>query len=77
MVIVGCVTLVLAFALQLVAFRHGGHASISDLPRVFLHRGIRPGALPYVDRIIEYPVLAGFLLYGASLVGPARSACSW
>ncbi len=68
MVIAGSVTLVLAFALQLLAFRHGGHGSISDLPRVFLHRGIRPGALPYVDRTIEYPVLAGFLLYGASLV---------
>jgi uncharacterized membrane protein len=68
MVLAGSVLLVLALALQLVAFRHGGHASVSDLPRVYLSRGIHPGALPYVDRTIEYPVLAGFLLYGASLV---------
>ena len=68
MVIVGSVTLLLAVTLQLLTLRHGGHGSISDLPHVFLNRGIRPGVVPYVDRPIEYPVLAGFLLYTASLV---------
>jgi uncharacterized membrane protein len=68
MVIAGSVTLVLAVTLQLLTLRHGGHGSISDLPHVFLNRGIRPGVVPYVDRPIEYPVLAGFLLYTASLV---------
>lgn len=68
MVAAGSATLVLALALQLLALRHGAHGSISDLPHVFLHRGIRPGTLPYLDRPIEYPVLAGFLLYAASLV---------
>jgi hypothetical protein len=57
-----------AMVIQLLAFRHGGRSSVSDLPRVFLHRGIRPDALPYLDRMIEYPVLAGLLLYLASLV---------
>jgi hypothetical protein len=46
MVIAGSVTLVLAVTLQLLTFRHGGHGSISDLPHVFLHRGIRPGVVP-------------------------------
>ena len=68
MVIAGSVTLVLAVTLQLLTLRHGGHGSISDLPHLFLNRGIRPGVVPYVDRPIEYPVLAGFLLYTASLV---------
>lgn len=60
--------LVAAFALQLVGYRHGGHTSLSDLPRVFRSRGVGPTALPYIDRPIEYPVLAGVLLYAASLV---------
>ena len=68
MVIAGSATLLLALTLQLLALRHGVHGSISDLPHVFLGRGIRPGTLPYVDRPIEYPVVAGFLLYAASLV---------
>ena len=68
MVIAGSATLLLALGLQLLALRHGVHGSISDLPHVFLGRGIRPGTLPYVDRPIEYPVVAGFLLYAASLV---------
>jgi len=64
-------TLLAAFALQLVAYRHGGHGALSDLPRVLLHRGIRPGSLPYVDRPIEYPVGAGALLYLAVLLAPS------
>jgi hypothetical protein len=62
--------LLLAFALQLLAFSHGGHDSISDLPRVFLHRHVGPGALPYLQRPVEYPVLAGIALYLATLVWP-------
>jgi uncharacterized membrane protein len=71
MIVAGSVLLALAMTLQLVAFGRGGHDAISDLPHVFLHRGIGPGAVPYLDRVIEYPVLSGFLLYGASLVWPS------
>src|SRR5205823_8108298 len=57
------------FALQLAMYSHGGHVALSDLPRVLLHRGIGPGALPYIDRVLEYPVGSGVLLYLASVVG--------
>jgi uncharacterized membrane protein len=60
--------LVAGFALQLLVYGHGGHTAISDLPRVFLHRGVRPDALPYLDKVVEYPVGAGLLLYLAALV---------
>jgi hypothetical protein len=62
--------LFLALGLQLLAFGHGGHDSISDLPRVFLHRHVGPRALPYLERPVEYPVLAGAALYVATLVWP-------
>jgi uncharacterized membrane protein len=58
------------FALQVAFFAHHGHSALSDLPRVFLHRGISPTRLPYVDRVLEYPVGAGILLYLATLVAP-------
>ncbi len=64
-------TLALALTWQLVTVRHGGHSSLSDLPRVFLHRGLAPHHLPYVDRMLEYPVGAGLLLYLAALVAPS------
>lgn len=64
----GSLWLVAGFALQLAVFSHGGHSALSDLPRVFLHRGVDPGHLPYVDRVVEYPVGAGLLLYAAALV---------
>jgi uncharacterized membrane protein len=63
--------LLAGLALQLVVYGHGGHSAISDLPRVFLHRRVGPGALPYLERPIEYPVLAGLLLYLAALVSPS------
>jgi hypothetical protein len=62
--------LLLGLALQLVAFGHGGHHSISDLPRVFLHRHVAPGALPYLRRPVEYPVFAGIALYAAASLWP-------
>ena len=61
--------LVAGFALQLAAYRHGGHASISDIPRLVLHRDLTPGDWPYVDRVLEYPVLAGLLLGAAVAIG--------
>jgi uncharacterized membrane protein len=63
--------LVVAYAIQLAVFGHGGHSSLSDLPRVYLHRGVGPGELPYVDRVTEYPVGSGVLLYLAALVAPS------
>jgi uncharacterized membrane protein len=70
MVAATVVTLLLGLALQLAVYGNGGHSALSDLPRVFLHRGIGRGALPYLDRPIEYPVLSGVLLYLAALVSP-------
>jgi hypothetical protein len=62
--------LLAAYAIQLVVFRADVHTALSDLPRVFLHRDIGPGAPPYVDRVLEYPVGSGILLYLAALVDP-------
>jgi uncharacterized membrane protein len=70
MVLTVLALLAAGLVLQLVVYGNGGHSSLSDLPRVFLHRGIRPNAVPYVDRVIEYPVASGMLLYLASLVSP-------
>ena len=60
-----------AFAIQLLVYDHGGHTSLSDLPHVFLHRGIGLHALPYADRVLEYPVGAGWLLYLAAVIAPS------
>ena len=65
--------LALALAWQLATISHGGHSSLSDLPRVFLHRGITVGHLPYLDRMLEYPVGAGILLYLAAVVVPSAT----
>lgn len=62
--------LLCALALQLAVFANGGHTSLSDLPRVLLHRQITPTAPPYLVRPLEYPVLSGAMLYGADLVSP-------
>jgi uncharacterized membrane protein len=71
-VVLATVSLLLcALALQLAVFRNGGHAALSDLPRVLLHRRVAPGAPPYLVRPLEYPVLSGAMLYGADLVWPS------
>jgi uncharacterized membrane protein len=57
------------FVLQ-VLFYGNGHDAFSDIPRVVLGRGIGPGNLPYLDRVLEYPVGAGLLLYVASMLAP-------
>jgi uncharacterized membrane protein len=57
------------FVLQLLLYGNG-HTALSDIPRVALGRGIGPGNVPYLDRVLEYPVGAGLLLYVASLVAP-------
>jgi uncharacterized membrane protein len=69
MVLATIALLVVAYLVQLAVYRSGG-ASLSDLPRVFLHRGVGPGALPYIDRVTEYPIGSGVLLYLAALVAP-------
>jgi hypothetical protein len=61
--------LAIALALQLAAYGNGGRDGLSDLPHLYLHRGIRPGAFPYLDRALEYPVGAGVLLWIAASVG--------
>ncbi len=63
--------LLTGFALQVAAYRHGGHTSISDIPRLVLHHDLTPGHWPYVDRELEYPVLAGLLLGAAVSIGSA------
>ena len=64
--LVACAVVLLAgLVLQLVAYRHGGHQSLSDIPRIVLHRRLQRGMWPYVDRVLEYPVLAGVLAWVA------------
>jgi uncharacterized membrane protein len=62
--------LVAALVLQVIAFAIFGRAhALSDVPHLFDLRGIRPSALPYLDRVVEYPVLIGFTMYAMSFVG--------
>jgi len=70
MIVATVSVLAAGFVLQLLAYDKGGHNALSDIPRVVLSRGIGPGHVPYLDRVIEYPVGAGLLLYVASLVAP-------
>ena len=60
--------LLVGITLQLLVYGNGGRSSLSDLPHLALGRGIGPGAFPYVDRALEYPVGSGILLYLATLV---------
>jgi uncharacterized membrane protein len=68
LVAAGILWLGAGFALQLAVFSHGGVNSLSDLPHLFLGRGVDASHLPYLDRLIEYPVGAGLLLWVATLV---------
>lgn len=63
--------LVAGLCLELVAFGHGGHQSISDLPRLVLSRDVDPRHWPYLSRTLEYPVLAGVLLGVAVSIAPS------
>ncbi len=58
------------FGLQVLVYAHHGHESISDIPRLVLSRDLTPGHWPYVDRVLEYPVLAGLLLEAAVTLRP-------
>ena len=71
MVVAMLVTLAAGLAIELAFWGSTGRYTISDLPRVFLHRGVGPGAFPYIDRVIEYPVAAGLMLYAATLIAPS------
>jgi uncharacterized membrane protein len=68
-------TLVLSAGLQLAIYRHGGHTSLGDIPGRFFAWRLKPDALPYVDRRVEYPVVIGYLAYVTALVG--RTATSF
>jgi uncharacterized membrane protein len=57
--------LLAGFGLQVLAYGHGGHSSLSDIPHLVLSHDLTPGHWPYVDRVLEYPVLAGVLLGAA------------
>jgi hypothetical protein len=62
--------LVAGFGLQLLAYGHGGHQSISDVPHLVLGHHVSPSHWPVLDRAFEYPVLAGLLLGAAVTVAP-------
>jgi len=64
------VMLVAAFGVQVLVYAHGGHTSISDIPRLVLSRDLTPSHWPYFDRVLEYPVLAGLLLGAAVTIRP-------
>src|SRR3954470_10329617 len=59
-----------AVVLQLAVHLMEPHPALSDLPGVVAHRGIGPTAPPYLDRVLEYPVGAGILLYLAAVIDP-------
>lgn len=60
--------LVVAFGIQLAFVLGVGKHPLSDVVNVYRLRHVGPGALPYLDRPMEYPVLIGFTLYGAAVV---------
>ena len=60
--------LVVAFGIQLAFVLGVGEHPLSDVVNVYRLRHVGPGALPYLDRPMEYPVLIGFTLYGAAVV---------
>jgi uncharacterized membrane protein len=60
------VALGLGLALQLVVNGHG--RSYGDLQPLYLSRGIRPAALPYLDRPLEYPAVIGDVMWLTSFV---------
>jgi uncharacterized membrane protein len=62
--------LVAAFGLQVATYRHGGHTSLSDVPRLVLSRHLTPGHWPGIDRVLEYPVLAGLIVGVAVAIAP-------
>ena len=65
------VLLGLALVLQLVALAVYGWAhALSDVPHLYHLRGIRPSAPPYLQRVVEYPVLIGVTMYVMSFAGP-------
>jgi uncharacterized membrane protein len=51
-----------------------GKPCVSDLPFLYQHRGIRPDALPYVDRNLEYPVLVGEVFWLTTFVAHDTTA---
>ena len=61
-------TLAAAVLLQLVVYRNGGHTALGDMPGRFFAWKLNPGALPYLDRPVEYPVVIGYLGYVTSSV---------
>jgi hypothetical protein len=69
--LLACGLLLLAgFGLQALVYAHGGRTSISDIPHLVLSRDLTPGHWPYVDRVLEYPVLAGVLAGMAVAIRP-------
>lgn len=63
-----------SLAMQLWYLRHGTASPLGDIPGRYIVRGIRPGSLPYVDRVVEYPVLIGWAMWFASWIGRSPQA---
>ena len=62
------VTLAAAALLQLAVYRNGGHTALGDMPGRFFAWKLDAGALPYLDRPVEYPVVIGYLGYVISSI---------
>lgn len=63
-------TFAAAFALQLATYAHGGVVhTLGDVPKVFVHRGVRWNHPPYFDRMVEYPVVTGAVIWIATIFG--------
>ncbi len=51
-----------------------GPARRSDVWRLFTERGIRPDQPPYTDRILEYPVVLGLIMWATTFVARSPTA---
>jgi uncharacterized membrane protein len=59
----------LAVGLAVQLTRLGTTRSNGDIGALFASRGVRPHALPYLDRPLEYPVVVGYVMWATSWVG--------
>jgi hypothetical protein len=63
-------TFAVAVGLQLASCVDGDCTrGLGDVAKVYVNRGVRPDAPPYLERMVEYPVVTGAAIYAASFAG--------
>lgn len=68
------VSLTASAVLQVAFYRDGGHEALGDVPGRFLAWDLHAGAFPYLDRVVEYPVVIGYLSYALSVATGSATA---